>query len=80
MGFTRKKITDETTNWPDEEDMRDIKNFFTPLENVPEGNRVYFDEFYICGNEAPTQGRAPRGQAIYRPREKHHEKGASLYL
>jgi transposase len=52
MGYTRKKITDETTNWPDEEDLQTIKSYFQTLEIIPEGNRVYFDESYICGNEA----------------------------
>jgi transposase len=73
-GFTRKKVSDEPTNWPDERVKQEIRDFLAAVEQIPDEKRVYMDESFAYTNEAPTHGRSEKGKRISRPRERHGKK------
>lgn len=73
-GITRKKVSDEPIDWPNEQVLGDIKVYLVAVEAVPEDKRVYMDESFAYTNEAPTHDRAPKGERVTRPRERHGKK------
>lgn len=70
-GITRKKVSDEPTNWPDERVKAEIRTYLAAVEQIPFANRVYMDESFAYTNEARTHGRSEKGKRISRPRERH---------
>ena len=70
-GYSRKKVSDEPVDWPNERVLDEIKTFLQDIATVPEDNRVYMDESFSYLNDMPHMGRAPKGQTVRRPREAH---------
>lgn len=70
-GYTRKKVSDEPTNWPDDRVRQEIKDYVAAVEEIPFDKRVYMDGSFAYTNEARTHGRSPKGKRISRPRERH---------
>jgi len=70
-GYSRKKVSDEPTNWPDERIKGEIRDYLAAVEQIPMDKLVYMDESFAYTNEAPTHGRSKKGKRISRPRERH---------
>lgn len=73
-GVSRKRVSDEPVNWPDDRVKAEIKQFQTDIAAVPPEKRVYMDESYAYTNEAPGFGRAKKGKRVRRHREKWGKK------
>lgn len=70
----RRQGFDEPIDWPNERILGEIKTYLAAVEAVPEDKRAYMDESFAYTNEAPTHGRAPKGERVTRPREHHGKK------
>ena len=44
------------------------------IGDIPMQSRIYVDESFLYSNEAQTHGRSPRGQRLYRPRDRHGQR------
>ena len=64
--FTRKKVSNEPENYPNERILQETREYMEAICDVPWENRVYMDESFLYNNEAPTMGRSLRGQPILR--------------
>ena len=73
-GYTRKKVSDEPLNYPDDRIKGEIRDYLAAVEQIPNDKRVYMDESFAYTNEAPTHGRSKKGKRIARPRERHGKK------
>ena len=73
-GITRKKVSDEPLNWPDERVRGEIHTYLAAVEQIPFNKRVYMDESFAYTNEARTHGRSEKGKRISRPRERHGKR------
>jgi transposase len=73
-GITRKKVSDEPVNWPDERVKGEIRDYLAAVEQIPFDKRVYMDESFAYTNEARTHGRSEKGKRISRPRERHGKR------
>lgn len=76
--FTRKKVSDEPENYPDERILQETKDYLEIIRNIPIEKRVYMDESFVYDNEAPIYGRSIRGQRISRPRKRHGKRWTVL--
>jgi transposase len=66
-GITRKKVSDEPINWPDERVIRgEIRTYLAAVEQIPFNKRVYMDESFAYTN-ARTHGRSDRKGQTYIP-------------
>ena len=70
-GITRKKVSDEPLNWPDDRIKGEIRTYLEAVEQIPLDKRVYMDESFAYTNEARSHGRSKKGKRIARPRERH---------
>jgi len=73
-GITRKKVSDEPLNYPDERIKGEIITYLAAVEQIPDEKRVYMDESFAYTNEAPSYGRSKKGELVTRPRERHGKK------
>lgn len=74
MGITRKKISDDEVLLIDDRVLNECREFYEKIKEIPWDRRVYMDESFVYNNEAPTIGRAPRGQRIFRARARHGKR------
>lgn len=74
LNITRKKVVDQSLNWPKPEVVQEIRDYFTAISTVSPASLVYFDESFCYTNEAPKMGRSLRGQLIQRHRESHGKR------
>ncbi|KAI9033195.1 hypothetical protein DFJ74DRAFT_640488 [Hyaloraphidium curvatum] len=66
--ITRKKVSNEPLNWPDERVVGEIRDYLAAVEAIPDDKRVYMDESFAYTNEAPVYGRSSKAHVpISRP-------------
>ena len=74
FSFTRKLLTDQSVNYPNERVLNETRLFCQTISRIPNAHRVYVDESFAYTNEAPKYGRSIKGSRISRPRERHGDR------
>ncbi|KAJ3225860.1 hypothetical protein HK099_006063 [Clydaea vesicula] len=78
--ITRKKVSDEPENYPDDRVLQETREFISALSDIPMKKRVYMDESFVYDNEARSYGRSLRGKRISRQRKRHRKRWWTFYL
>lgn len=79
VDYSRKRIVDGGAQKMDDRIIRETRDFYLSVVQIPWKNRVYMDESFVYNNEALSMGRSKKGEPINRIRDKRGKRW-TVYL